>query len=154
MRRIVLALTFSFSASLAAVAQDSGVLTRPSAHDFATTLSRLEASMRQEGFRVFGRLDHAEGAREVGLAMPPSTVVVFGNPRAGTPNFLRQPTLALDLPLRALVWQDQAGKVSVSWNSARYLFGTIYPRHGLTPAEGAAAAPEAAMARIMERAVE
>ncbi|MEO3473509.1 DUF302 domain-containing protein [Roseomonas sp. CAU 1739] len=63
--------------------------------------------------------------------MPPSTVVVFGNPRMGTPNFLRQPTLALDLPLRALLWQDQAGKVSVSWNSARCLFGTIYPRHGM-----------------------
>ncbi len=153
-RRAALGLGAAFAGALIlpVAAQDSDVLTRASAHDFATTLTRLESALRDDGFRLFARLDHAEAAREVGLSMPPSIVVVFGDPRLGTPNFLRQPTLALELPLRALVWQDAAGKVSVTWNSIRYLLGTTYPRHGLTPAQNGVL--EARLARIVARAVE
>jgi uncharacterized protein (DUF302 family) len=137
-----------------AQAQDSGVLTRPSRHGFEETLTRLEASVRQAGLRVFARLDHAVAAREAGLTMPPATVLVFGNPAAGTPLFLRQPTLALDLPLRALVWQDQEGRVSISWNAASYLLGTVYPRHGIRPDAAAIEGAERLFAQITARAAE
>ena len=62
--------------------------------------------------KVFTHIDHAAAAKEFGLTMPPSTVVIFGNPKSGTPNFLKKPTLAIDLPLKILVWQDDAGKLS------------------------------------------
>jgi uncharacterized protein (DUF302 family) len=79
---------------------------------------------------VFGRLDHAAAAKESGLSMPYSTVVVFGNPKLGTPNFIENPQLAIDLPLKALVWEDKQGKVWLSYNSSKYLYETIYARHG------------------------
>ncbi|MDP4595084.1 MAG: DUF302 domain-containing protein, partial [Beijerinckiaceae bacterium] len=66
-------------------------------------------------------------------AMPASTVVIFGAPKGGTPNFLKKPTLAIDLPLKALVWQNAEGKVFVTYNSGAYVFGTIFGRHGLNP---------------------
>jgi uncharacterized protein (DUF302 family) len=62
--------------------------------------------------------------------MPRSTVLVFGNPRLGTPVFIKHPTLAIDLPLKALVWEDAGGKAWLSYNSAQYLLSTIYGRHG------------------------
>jgi len=65
--------------------------------------------------------------------MPPSTVVIFGNPKSGTPNFLKKPTLAIDLPLKILVWQDDAGKTFVTYNSGSYVLGTLFERHGLKP---------------------
>ncbi|HEY4253508.1 MAG TPA: DUF302 domain-containing protein [Roseomonas sp.] len=153
MRRALLAVLLLLCPSLVR-AQDTGVLTQPSRHGFEETLTRLEAAVRQAGLRVFTRLDHAAAAREAGLAMPPTTVLVFGNPAAGTPLFLRQPTLALDLPLRALVWQDQQGRVSVSWNTAAYLLGSVYPRHGIHPDAAAIAGMEQVLARIVTQAVE
>ena len=81
---------------------------------------------------IFTRINHAAAADSVGLKMPPSTVLVFGNPRLGTPSFLKRPTLAIDLPLKALVYEDLAGKVFISYNSSEYVLETLYPRHGLT----------------------
>lgn len=129
-----------------------GMIVRASAHPVAATLDRLEAAVKARGFVVFARLDHAAAAAAAGLAMPPTTVLVFGNPRAGTPFFLQQPTLAIDLPLRALVWQDSGGKVWLGYSSAAWLFGTVYPRHGLTVDAAATAAAEAAFAAIAEEA--
>jgi uncharacterized protein (DUF302 family) len=85
--------------------------------------------VKKRGSIVFARLDHAAGAESVGLKMPRSTVIVWGNPRVGTPVFIKAPTLAIDLPLKVLVWEDANGKVFLSYNSAEYLFGTIYARH-------------------------
>lgn len=109
-----------------------GLITKPSAYSAAATLDRLEAALKEHGFVVFARLDHAAAANSLGLKMPASTVLVFGNPRTGTPAMLKKPTLAIDLPLKALVWEDAAGKVMVTYNSAAYLQGTIFPRHGLS----------------------
>jgi uncharacterized protein (DUF302 family) len=80
---------------------------------------------------VFTEIDHAAAAKKFGLDMRPRTVIVFGNPKFGTPVMQKTPTLAIDVPPKALVWQDDDGKVWLTYNSAEYLGKTIYARHGL-----------------------
>ena len=108
-----------------------GAITNPSAYSADVTVERFEAAIKKRGFQVFTKLDHAAAAKAAGLSMPYSTVVVFGNPKAGTPNFIKSPELAIDLPLKALIWEDKDGKVFLTYNSGTYLFKTIYARHGL-----------------------
>jgi uncharacterized protein (DUF302 family) len=88
---------------------------------------------------VFTELDHAAAAKRFGLDLLPRTVIVFGNPKLGTPVMKKTSLLAIDVPPKALVWQDDDGKVWLTYNSAEYLNSTIYPRHGLhdTPANPA-----------------
>jgi uncharacterized protein (DUF302 family) len=109
----------------------NGLITKSSPYSVDVTLDRLEAALKERGYIIFARLDHAGAAASVGLNMPRSTVLIFGNPRVGTPNFIRNPSLAIDLPLKALVYQDVGANVWLSYNSAKYLFETIYARHGL-----------------------
>jgi len=115
---------------LAGVAQAAGdLVTKRSARPFDETLQRLEAAAKESGMVVFARLDHAAAAKAAGLQMPPETVMVIGNPKAGTPQMLEHPTLGIDLPLKMLVWQNQAGEVFVSYNAAAFLAATL-ARHG------------------------
>src|SRR5437763_13350714 len=79
---------------------------------------------------VFSEIDHAAAAKKFGLDMRPRIVIVFGNPKLGTPSMVKTPLLASDVPPKALVWEDDEGKVWLSYNSADYLYKTIYPRHG------------------------
>jgi uncharacterized protein (DUF302 family) len=139
-------------ASITSASAD-GLITKPSRHAAAETLDRLEAALKERGFMIFARLDHAAAAESVGLKMPKSTVLVFGNPRLGTPVFIKHPTLAIDLPLKALVWDDASGKTSLSYNSAQYLLGTIYGRHGAPFSADAIARIEAALAAATDAAV-
>jgi uncharacterized protein (DUF302 family) len=90
-----------------------------SAFPFDATLQRLEAAMAAAGLSIFARIDHAEGARSVGLSMPPTIVLLYGNPRGGTPIMQAEPRAALDLPLRVLVRQTPDGAVIVSHRPAR-----------------------------------
>jgi len=108
----------------------NGLITKPSAHSAQVTLERLETALKKRGFMIFARLDHSAAAKSKGLTMPFSTVVVFGNPKLGTPGFIRTPRLAIDLPLKMLVWEDKSGKVWLSYNTAAYLHQTLYVRHG------------------------
>ena len=89
---------------------------------------------------VFSRIDHAAAAKDAGLTMRPRTVIVFGNPKAGTPQMTKSGTLAIDLPMKALVWQDDADKVWLTYNASEYSAKEIYPRHGLTVPDEAAQA--------------
>lgn len=130
MRTLALAIALVLAATVPAAGVD-GLITKPSAYSVAETLDRLEAALKERGFIVFARLDHSAAAASVGLTMPRSIVLAFGDPRVGTPVFVEHPTIAIDLPLKALVWEDAAGKVSLSFNSARYLLVTIYGRHGV-----------------------
>jgi uncharacterized protein (DUF302 family) len=98
-----------------------GIASRPSAYSVAETVDRLEAVLRSRKFTVFAKIDHAQEASKVGLTMPPTQLLIFGNPRGGTPLMLAAPMIAIDLPLKVLVWQDSAGKVSVSYNTADFL---------------------------------
>jgi uncharacterized protein (DUF302 family) len=130
MRNLPAAIAVVLLLVLPASAQtQSGVVTKASAHSADTTIQRLEDAIKSRGFIVFARLDHAAAAKNAGLTMPYSTVVVFGNPKLGTPSFIQNPQLAIDLPLKALVWEDKDGKVWLSYNSSKYVYETVYARH-------------------------
>jgi uncharacterized protein (DUF302 family) len=113
---------------------DQGLVTVRSTHDFSTTLERLLAVLKEKNVTVFSRIDHAAGAASAGLPMRPTTVVIFGNPAAGTPLMQAAQTAGIDLPLKALVWQDADGKVWLSYNDPAW----IAQRHGLGSASAGA----------------
>ena len=134
------------------VARDGAVDLKQGALTPLVSLARLcslEAASRARN--TASRLEAA--AEAVGLKMPRATVIVFGNPRVGTPVFVKTPTVAIDLPLKAMVWADQAGNVFLSYNAAEYLFGVIYPRHGIQGDKAAAANVEAALTAMADEAV-
>jgi uncharacterized protein (DUF302 family) len=131
--KLALPLAFAALAS-AAQAADDGLITKPSKYSVKETAARIEAAVKAReaaGFMVFTEIDHAAAAKKFGLEMRPRTVIVFGNPKVGTPVMVKTPSLAIDVPPKALVWEDDSGKVWLSYNSADYLYKTIYPRHGL-----------------------
>jgi uncharacterized protein (DUF302 family) len=95
------------------------------------TMDRLEAEIHQKGMNVFARIDHAAGAANVGLALAPTELIIFGNPRGGTPLMQSVQTVGIDLPLKVLVWQDASNKTWLSYNEP----GWIAQRHGVAGAE-------------------
>jgi uncharacterized protein (DUF302 family) len=95
------------------------------------TMDRLVAEINARGMTVFARIDHAAGAAEVGLKLRPTELIIFGNARGGTPLMQSAQTVGIDLPLKALVWQDAAGRTWISYNEP----GWIAQRHGITDAQ-------------------
>jgi uncharacterized protein (DUF302 family) len=114
----------------------NGVVTRRSRYSFDETLRRLQSAIEAEGASVFAVIDHAGEAARAGLTMPPTKVLIFGSPKAGTPLMLAAPSLAIDLPLKILVAEEVGGAVWMSCNGAGYLAD----RHGLASAQGMALA--------------
>jgi uncharacterized protein (DUF302 family) len=106
---------------------DNGVVTVPSAQGALASADRLEALLRERGLTIFARIDFSGDAARAGLSLPPSQLVVFGNPKAGTPLMQTAPTVALDLPLKVLAWEDADGRCWLSYNATDYLRA----RHGL-----------------------
>ena len=94
---------------------DADLVTLPSAHGVTETVERLKALLAQKGIEVFAHIDHAAAASKVGLPLRPTQVLIFGNPKAGTPLMQARQTIGLDLPLRALVWEDGDGKVWLTY---------------------------------------
>lgn len=117
----VIATIFAIALSFSAAASDNGIITKPSKYSVPETLDRLEAVLRSKGVTVFIRIDHSGEAEKVGLKMPPTQLVIFGNPRAGTALMNSSPSVAIDLPLKALAWEDGGGKVWLSYNSPDYM---------------------------------
>lgn len=109
--------------------KENGVINQPSKHSVDETVEKLEGILRAKGVALFALVDHSGEAEKVGLKMPPTKLLIFGNPKAGTPLMLAAPGIAIDLPLKILVWEDAQGKVWVSYNSPAYLQN----RHGLPP---------------------
>jgi uncharacterized protein (DUF302 family) len=107
--------------------KDNGLIQVISQFSFNETLDRLQGAFVAIGMRVFAVIDHSGEAEKVGLKMPPTKVVIFGSPKGGTPLMLAAPSLAIDLPLKALVAEDANGKVTVTYNDPNYL----RERHGL-----------------------
>jgi uncharacterized protein (DUF302 family) len=100
---------------------NNGLITLKSAFDFATTLERLLNVLNEKGVTIFSRLDHAAGAAGVGLSLRPTILVVFGNPAAGTPLMHATQTAGIDLPLKALVWEDSVGVVNLTYNDPSWI---------------------------------
>ena len=98
-----------------------GLTTIPSSYGPKETMDRLEAEIKAKGMTVFARIDHAAGAAQAGLSLRPTEVLIFGNAKAGTPLMQSNQTIGIDLPLKALVWQDADGKVWLSYNEPSWL---------------------------------
>ena len=128
-------------------APESGVLRVASSHSVADTVARLEGLLRERDVLIFARIDFSGDAGRAGLALRPEQMLIFGNPRAGTPLMQSEPAVGLDLPLKALVFEDAAGKTWIAWNDPQY----IVRRHAL-PA--ALAAGLAAVTPLIERAAQ
>jgi uncharacterized protein (DUF302 family) len=108
-----------------------GLTTIPSSFDPKETMDRLEAEVAAKGMKVFARIDHAAGAAEVGLTLARTELIIFGNARGGTPLMQSVQTVGIDLPLKALVWEDTAGKTWLSYNEPSW----IARRHSVANAE-------------------
>lgn len=104
-----------------------GLITSPSRHTYAKTVSKLEAAIAAKGLTLFARIDHASAAEAVDLTLRPTLLLVFGNAKGGTPLMQATQTIGIDLPLKLLVWEDQQGVTSVSYNDPAWLAA----RHGL-----------------------
>jgi uncharacterized protein (DUF302 family) len=105
----------------------NGIINLSCQQPVSEVADRLEAQLRIKGLKIFARIDQAAEARAVGLTMPPTVLVIFGDPKTGTPLMNRYPSLAIDLPLKVLVWQSADGQVWLSYNSPEFL----QQRHGL-----------------------
>ncbi len=108
----------------------NGIIDVSSRYSVPETLARLQAILKGKGITVFALIDHSGEAEKAGLTMRPTQLLIFGSPKGGTPLMVAAPRVAIDLPLKALAWQDEQGKVWLSYNTPEYL----QERHGF-PAE-------------------
>jgi len=131
---------------------DNGLTTIPTEYPVTETIDRLAALVTARGLHVFARIDHAAGAAEAGMALRPTQLLIFGNPTGGTPLMQNRQTAGIDLPVKALAWEDADGRVWLSYNDAAW----IAQRHALgaesreaveTMAAGLAALTKAAASR-------
>jgi uncharacterized protein (DUF302 family) len=99
----------------------NGIINVPSNHPVEPTVERLRGILQAKGVTLFAFVDHSGGAEKVGMKMLPAKLLVFGNPKAGTPLMRAAPSIALDLPLKILIWEDSDGRVWLSYNSPAYL---------------------------------
>jgi uncharacterized protein (DUF302 family) len=152
-RRAAFALALILPA-LPAAAQPAGLVTVPSAHAMRPTLDRFAAAVGREGWVVFGEIDHAAAAARAGLTLPARTVVLFGNPRAGTAAMAAAPTLALDLPMRILVWEDASGRVQVTRSTGEDIAERVFARHGIAVPPAQRAATDTLLARLVTEATQ
>src|SRR5271170_6577860 len=106
---------------------DNGTITRPSNHSVNEIVEKLKAILQAKGVTLFALVDHSGEAAKAQLKMPPTKLLIFGNPKGGTPVMVAAPSSAIDLPLKILVWEDAGGKVWASYNSPSYL----QQRHGI-----------------------
>ena len=100
---------------------NNGIVDKLSHHSVDETLAKLQAILQSKGIAVFALVDHSGEAAKVGMKMRPTKLVIFGNPKGGTPLMLAAPSIAIDLPLKILIWEDDQGKVWVSYNTTEYL---------------------------------
>jgi len=103
-----------------------GIVDKPSSHSVDETVEKLKGILQAKGVTLFALVDHSGEAEKVGMKMRPTKLLIFGSPKAGTPLMLAAPSIAIDLPLKILVWEDAQGKVWISYNSPEYL----KDRHG------------------------
>lgn len=121
---IIFSLLAIFSSAVWAV---DGLITMKSKHDVATTLDRLESKLKEKGVIVMARVDHQKNAKGVSIDLRPTQLLIFGNPKLGSNFFTSQQTAAIDLPMKAIAWEDETGQVWLGYNDPAY----IASRHGI-----------------------
>ncbi|GAM63064.1 putative inner membrane or exported protein [Vibrio ishigakensis] len=120
MRVLFLSILVLLSSSVFADSSD-GIITVKSAHDVNTTVDNLEKALESKGMKVFAVIDHSAGAKSVGIDLKPTELVVFGNPKVGSPLMVCEQSVAIDLPQKALIYEDEDGEVWLSYNDPMYL---------------------------------
>lgn len=143
MKKMLLVILSIIMLTGTAMAQ-GGLISVKSSHDVATTVSRLESALMEKGITVFARIDHAQGAQRIGQVLNPTVLIIFGNPALGTPLIQRSRTIGIDLPLKALIWEDRAGDVWFTYNSPDYLVR----RHGITEMDDLVQKMETALSNL------
>ena len=133
--------------AIQAVAQD-GMVTVNSQYSVEETVDRLENTLTNNGLNIFKKVDHRDGAASVDMQLQPTTVVIFGNPKLGTPLMQCAPTVAIDLPQKMLIWKDGNGNVSIGYNSPEYL----KKRHNITGCDQELQKVNAALQKFAEAA--
>ncbi|MCC8955380.1 DUF302 domain-containing protein [Bradyrhizobium sp. Pear77] len=153
-------MTITKVASVAALAMhcvtasaDDGLVTKPSKYSVKETIDNFEAAINAQaarGWVVFDRIDHAAAAKNAGLDMRPRTVIIFGNPKAGTFAMTKSSTLAIDLPMKVLVWQDDQDRVWLTYNTSEYNAKYVLPRHGLAASDNASKDLETFLTKVTD----
>jgi uncharacterized protein (DUF302 family) len=131
-----------------ASAGDNGLITKPSAHSVTATLDRLEALLEKKGIGVALRWSHSDKADAVGIGLRPTELLVFGNPSLGSHMFTSAQTAGIDLPMKALSWQDESGQVWLTYNDPAYIAG----RHGINDRQEIVSKMSAALAQLTDAA--
>jgi uncharacterized protein (DUF302 family) len=127
--RLILRTYISHQEATEELVANNGIVNKPSRHSIDDTLRKLQNILEAKGIAVFALIDHSGEAAKVGMKMLPTKLLILGNPKGGTPLMLAAPSIALDLPVKILIWQDDQEKVWVSYNTPEYLA----ERHGLPP---------------------
>ena len=128
---------------------NAGLVTLPSSHGADETVERLKALLAKKGIQLFAHIDHAAEAKKVGLRLRPTQVLIFGNPQAGTPLMQSQQTIGLDLPLRVLVWEDEASKVWLTYRRP----SNLAQQHHITALDQAVKALDDGLAVLARAAI-
>lgn len=148
MKRLVLGLLCAGLISVPSWA-GAGLITVESNHTVEVTLDRLTKIMTSKGITIFARIDHSAGAEKIGVKLAPTQVLIFGNPKLGTPLMQSNREIAIDLPLKVLAWRDEAGKVWVSYNDPIYLKA----RHNISDKDPVFKKITGALAKLVGKAV-
>jgi uncharacterized protein (DUF302 family) len=140
------ALLFALVLAPLAAASENGIVAVPSPHSVPDSVMKIETAAKARGLTIFARIDHSGEAKQAGLDMRPTQLLILGNPKGGTPLMQAKPSLAIDLPLKILVWQDAAGKVWAGYNDPAFL----KERHKLSDEQ---AKPLGALGGLIEAAL-
>lgn len=128
---------------------DAGLISKKSPYSVKVTLDRLEGILKKKGFTIALRWDHRAGAQKVGMSLRPTELLMFGNPKVGTHFFTSQQTAGIDLPMKALAWEDENGQVWLTYNDPAY----IARRHGITDRDATVAKMTGALKKLTDAAV-
>ena len=121
MRKVFYSFVIACLFATSAHAAGEGMINVKSAHSVVETADRLESILESKGMKVFARIDHAAGAASAGHTLPPTQLLIFGNPKVGTPLMKCSRSIAIDLPQKALIWEDGSGKAWISYNDPQFL---------------------------------
>jgi uncharacterized protein (DUF302 family) len=157
MTKIAIVAAIALAMHAATASADDGLVTKPSRYSVKETIENFEAAINAQaagGWVVFGRIDHAAAAKKAGLDVHARTVIIFGNPKGGTLPMTKSATLAIDLPMKALVWQDDLDRVWLTYNASEYSAKHVFPRHGLSVSDDASKALENFLADVTDRSTQ
>ncbi|MEE9595217.1 MAG: DUF302 domain-containing protein [Acidiferrobacterales bacterium] len=150
MRGLTLAVLIAGLVVISPAGYASGLVLTRSSHSVGETLDRLETVLRNKGLRIFARIDHGAGAKDVGVDLRPTQLLLFGNPKLGSQLFTSNQLAGIDLPMKALVWEDAQGQVWLAYNDPGY----IAARHDIEDRPGVISKMSSAMKKLTSKATQ